>query len=310
MKRYNNIKGSVILCSAALLWGLAFVAQSTVADSIPPFLFNCLRSVIGSLFLLGFLFIRKIFKKTPILPKEKKDRNRLLVAGIICGILLTVSLSFQQFGLSLYPAGAAAEARAGFLTALYVLLVPLFTLLGGKKISIPILVAIGLAMVGIYLLCLTEGLNGLYLGDILMLLCAFSFTFHILAVSRFDDVDGIALSMLQFATCAVCSAILALFGKPVTGNALVAALPNILYLGIVSSGIAYTMQIVGQKYAEPTVASLSMSLESVFAALGGWVILNNALSFQEFLGCALMFCAIILAQLPQIWNQKNKNNKN
>lgn len=310
MKRYNNIKGSVILCSAALLWGLAFVAQSAVADSIPPFIFNCLRSVIGSLFLLGVLFVRKLFKKVPILPKERKDRNRLLLAGAICGTLLTVSLGFQQFGLALYPEGAAAEARAGFLTALYVLLVPLFTLLGGKKLSFPILAAIGLAVVGIYLLCLTEGLHNLYLGDILMLLCAFSFTFHILAVSRFDNVDGIALSMLQFAVCAVLSAILALFGAPVTGENLVAAIPHILYLGIVSSGIAYTMQIVGQKYAEPTVASLSMSLESVFAALCGWLILNNTLTLREFLGCALMFSAIILAQLPQFGNQKRKNSEN
>ncbi len=306
MKQHNNAKGSVILCTAALLWGLAFVVQSEAADRIPPFLFNSLRSIIGSLFLLLLLVIRRLFRKTPIFPKDAKSVRRWLLGGLLCGTLLTVSLSFQQFGLSVYPDGVAVEARAGFLTALYVLLVPLFTLLSGKRISPPILIAIAVATTGIYLLCLSDGLHNIYLGDILVFACAFFFTFHILAVSYFDDVDGIALSMMQFATCAILSAILSFFGAPVTLDALSSAIPNLLYLGIVSSGIAYTMQIVGQKYADPTVASLSMSLESVFAALGGWIILKNALSLREFLGCALMFLAILLAQLPQLWQSKKR----
>ncbi len=306
MKQYQNAKGSVILCTAALLWGLAFVAQSEAADRIPPFLFNSLRSVIGAVFLFAVLILRKLILKKPMFAKDVTGLRRLLLSGFLCGLLLTVSLSFQQFGLSVYPEGVAVEARAGFLTALYVLLVPLFTLLSGKKLSPPILIAIGLATAGIYLLCLSEGLHNVYLGDILVFLCAFSFTFHILAVSHYADVDGIALSMMQFATCAILSAILALFGPAVEVSALVDSIPNILYLGIVSSGIAYTMQIVGQKYAEPTVASLSMSLESVFAALGGWLILNNTLSAREFFGCALVFIAILLAQLPPLSKEKNK----
>lgn len=306
MKQYHNAKGSVILCTAALLWGLAFVAQSEAADRIPPFLFNSLRSVIGALFLFVVLLLRKLFLKKPMFAKDVARLRRLFLSGFLCGLLLTVSLSFQQVGLSVYPSGVAVEARAGFLTALYVLLVPLFTLISGKKISLPILAAIVLATVGIYLLCLSEGLHNIYLGDILVFMCAFFFTFHILAVSHFSDVDGIVLSMMQFTTCGILSAILAFFGGTVEPSALIETVPNILYLGIVSSGIAYTMQIVGQKYAEPTVASLSMSLESVFAALGGWLILNNTLSVREFFGCSLMFLAILLAQMPQLQASKKK----
>ncbi len=303
-QKKNNIKGSLILVTAALIWGLAFTAQSDAADKVPPFLFNCLRSLIAAVFLLGALWVRKLSTHAAILPTEKRHRKKAVIGGIFCGILLAVSVNFQQFGISFYPAGAAAEARSGFLTALYVVIVPIITLFMGRKINLPTLGAILIATGGFYLLCLSEGIHNIYLGDLLGLLCAVSFSFHILTVDHYSGyANGMFLSMIQFATCGVISGIFSLgLETAILSNVLSAALP-ILYTGIMSSGVAYTMQIYGQKYAEPAIASLSMSLESVFAALGGWLILGNALSLPEFLGCALVFLAIVLAQLPQLMNR-------
>lgn len=300
-QRRNNIKGSLILGTAALIWGLAFVAQSDAADKVPPFLFNSLRSFIGAFFLLAILWIKKLTTHTPILPTEPQNRKKVWVGGILCGIFLTISVNLQQFGISSYPAGAAAEARSGFLTALYVLIVPILTLFMGKKLNLPTVGAILIATGGFYLLCLSEGISGIYLGDLLVFLCAVSFSFHILSLDHYNRfMNGMLLSMLQFTVCGVLSGLLSIgLEEVVWKNVLSAAFP-ILYTGIMSSGVAYTMQIYGQKYAEPAIASLSMSLESVFAALGGWVIAGNALSLPEFLGCALVFLAIVLAQMPQL----------
>lgn len=305
MKQHNNLKGSLILGFAALLWGLAFVAQSSAADRVPSFIFNSLRSFIGAAFLFVLLYIVKKRAGEPIFPKDTPSRKTALSGGILCGVLLTVSVNLQQFGLAFYPDGVASEARGGFLTALYVILVPIFSLFFGKRIKLPILAAVAIATVGIYLLCLSGGFEGIYLGDLLIFLCAVSFSFHIMAIDRYaDPVGGILLSMLQFLVCGILSGLLSLCTEEIIWSNILSAAPQILYLGIVSSGIAYTLQIIGQKYAEPAVASLSMSLESVFAALGGWLISGNRLSPREFLGCALVFLAIVLAQLPAFLHKK------
>ncbi len=299
MKARQNLKGSLILCIASLIWGVAFVAQSTAADKVPSFLFNSLRSFIGSLFLLLLLFVRGRVSKQPIFPSTKTARKKALLGGFLCGVFLTVAANFQQFGIAYYPSGVATEARAGFLTALYVILVPLFSIFVGKLPRINLLLAVGVATAGVYLLCLSDGIGSIYLGDLFLLCCAIAFAFHILTVNRFvSDVDGILLSALQFLTCGILSAILSLIFEDVSWNNVLSAASQILYLGIASSGIAYTLQIIGQKFAEPTVASITMSLESVFAALGGWLIAGNALSGRELFGCALVFAAIILAQIP------------
>ena len=306
----QNIKGCLILCFASLIWGVAFVAQAEAADKIPPFLLNSLRSFVSALFLFGFLLIRKTARGTPILPQTKETRKPWLQSGLLCGLLLTVSVNFQQFGLAAYPADVASEARAGFLTALYVILVPLLSILFGKRLRLILLPAVALALVGVYLLCLSDGLGSFHAGDALVLLCALSFSFHILTVDRFSEsVDGVLLSATQFLVCGVFSGILFLIFETSTAAAIVSALPQILYLGILSGGVGYTLQIVGQRYAEPTVASLSMSLESVFAALGGWLISGNVLSGREWLGCGLVFAAIVLAQLPvRVFRKKSLKN--
>ena len=307
----NNIKGSLILGTAALIWGLAFVAQSDAADKVPPFLFNSLRSLIAAIFLFCALLVRKLTTKQNILPSEPINRKRVVTGGVLCGILLTVSVNLQQAAITIYPAGAAAEARGGFLTALYVVFVPIIALFMGKKLELPILGAIVIATGGFYMLCLWGGIESIYLADLLVLLCAVSFSFHILSVDHYSGfMNGMLLSMVQFLICGILSGAISLVRENavVWENVLSAAFP-ILYTGIMSSGVAYTMQIYGQKYAEPAIASLSMSLESVFAALGGWLILGNALSLPEFIGCALVFLAIVLAQLPQLFETRRARKK-
>lgn len=306
MKR-NNLKGSAILCLAALIWGLAFVAQSDAADYIPPFAFNCLRSFLGAAFLLVFVWLKSLKTKEKLIPENREERKITFIGGVICGVLLAISVNFQQAGLTVYPEGVAASARGGFLTAIYVVLVPVVAIFFKKKASIIIWCAVLIALAGTYFLCMSEGFSGIYLGDILMLCCAFCFTFHIITVDSIGDkVDGARLSLMQFMVCGIISLILSLIfekGGFAVENILAAA-PQIAYLGIMSSGVAYTLQIVGQRYAEPAVASISMSLESVFAALGGWVIAGDILSGREFVGCALVFAAIIIAQLPEIIKKK------
>ena len=311
MNFFNNVKGSVILALASLIWGLAFVARAQAADLVPPFAFNSIRCFIGAAALLLVLAIKSVKTKKPIFPTEKSKMKEMFIGGILCGILLTVSVNFQQYGLSVYPDGSASEARAGFITALYVVLVPVVSMFFGKRSGIFVWVAVAVAVSGIYLLSLSEGLHHIYLGDVLMLGCALTFTFHILVVDRYgESVGGILLSMLQFLIGGILSGLLALCFETVVWANVIAAAPQLLYMGLLSSGLAYTLQIYGQRYAEPAIASLTMSLESVFAALGGWLISKNTLTPREFGGCALVFAAIVLAQLPQFFGKKKEITEN
>lgn len=301
----NNLKGSLILCTAALIWGLAFSAQSAAAKYLGSFTINFLRSVIGAVFLFIFIKIKDFKSKTPFLPSDKNGRANLIKGGVICGTALAVAANLQQFGIGAFPEGVASEARAGFITALYVILVPIATAFSGKKIDLAVWTGVIIAILGIYMLCFSGGFSGIYTGDILLFLCAVSFTVHILTVDRLGaGVDGVKLSCIQFAVCGIISGVLAFIFETVRISDIISALPPLLYIGVMSSGVAYTLQIVGQKYAEPPVASISMSLESVFAALGGWLVSGNVLSVREICGCALVFAAIILAQLPQFKNRK------
>lgn len=307
MKFLNNVKGSAILALAALIWGLAFVAQAQAADLVPPFAFNSIRCFIGAAALFVALSVKSVKTQKPIFPTEKAKIKEMLIGGILCGIFLAVSVNFQQFGLSVYPEGSASEARAGFITALYVVLVPVVSMFFGKRSNVIIWGAVAVAVCGIYLLSLSEGLHNIYLGDLLMLGCALTFTFHILVIDRYGEpVGGMLLSALQFLIGGVISGLLALCMETVVWENVLAATPQLLYMGIMSSGVAYTLQIYGQRYAEPPVASLTMSLESVFAALGGWIISGNTLTPREFGGCALVFTAIVLAQLPQFFGKKKE----
>ena len=297
----NNLKGSLILITAALIWGLAFVVQSDVADLIPPFTFNALRSVVGAIALYIFWLFAERRKTKTFFPEEKPLKKNYYLGAVICGICLAISINFQQFGIAAYPEGVASEARSGFITALYVILVPIFSMILKKKVGLPVWAGVVIAIAGVYLLCFSGGVSGIYLGGLLVFLCAISFSLHIMAVDKYVPyTGGVKLSIMQFSVAAVISFVLAFIFEwnQIEISDILSAVPQILYMGVMSSGVAYTLQIVGQKYAEPTVASISMSLESVFAALGGWVISGNVLHTREITGCILVFAAIVVAQLP------------
>lgn len=298
----SNIKGSLILVLAALIWGLAFVVQNDAADKIPPFTFNCLRSIIGAAFLFAFMGVKSVKNKDFVIIPKQMDKKILLIGALACGAALAVSTNFQQFGIAFYPEGAPVEARSGFITALYVVLVPLLSIFAKKKVPLIVWGAVLVAIAGFYMLCLFDGVSGFYLADLLVLGCTFTFSLHIIVIDKYCNIiGGVRLSAFQFVVSAIISGILALIFEldVINASSIVSVIPQILYMGIMSSGIAYTLQIVGQRYAEPAIASLSMSLESVFAALGGWVITGNALKGNEIIGCLLVFGAIILAQIPE-----------
>ena len=308
-KKTNNLKGGLILLVTAFIWGIAFVAQSDAASKIPPFAFNAIRSFIGAIMLLLLMCFRKIKLGEKIFVSKTAPNSLVAKGGIICGIMLWLSVNLQQMGLTYYekhglPGGSA---RGAFLTALYVVIVPILSLFFKRKVSPIIWVSTVIALLGAYLLC-TAGLGGFNKGDILMLACALSFSLHVLSVDKFcNEVGGIRLSMIQFSVCAIVSLITSLIFEtdPFNPENIIAAIIPILFLGIMSSGVAYTLQIIGQKYAEPAVASLTMSLESVFGALGGWIILGQTLTLLQIIGCTLVFIAIIIAQIPEIlFNKK------
>ncbi|MEI3412767.1 MAG: DMT family transporter [Blautia sp.] len=305
-KQQIPLKNSLILLLTATIWGIAFVAQSEGGDAVGAFTFNSTRSLIGSLVLIPVIFLLN-----KINPKDNKDesgvssensssgnifsRNRtLILGGISCGICFFLASNFQQLGIQYTSVG-----KAGFITACYIVIVPILGLFMKKKCSPFIWAAVAMALVGLYLLCITDGFS-IGKGDILVLICAVLFSLHILIIDYFSPkVDGVKMSCIQFFICGVLSAIPALIFEHPQLSAFQGAWGAILYAGVMSCGVAYTLQIVGQKNMDPTVASLILSLESCISVLAGWIILGQKLSMREIIGCVVMFTAIVLAQLPQ-----------
>ena len=288
----TDIKSPLLLFLAAFIWGVAFVAQSKAKDySVEPFTFNAVRNVIGGLTLLPCIFF--LGKREPKEKKIEENPKTLLIGGILCGTVLCIASNLQQIGINYTTVG-----KAGFITAMYIVLVPILGIFLKRRAGIKVWISVFLAVAGLYLLCMTEKLS-LGKGDALVLLCALVFAIHILVIDHFSPkVDGVKLSCIQFLVCGVLSAIpMFLFEKPELGAICSAWLP-ILYAGIFSSGVGYTLQVIGQKNMDPTVASLILSLESVISVLAGLVLLKQQLSGRELLGCVVMFAAIILAQLP------------
>ena len=297
-KETSTLKNSLLLLLTATIWGVAFVAQSVSMDYIGGFTFNAVRNIIGAITLIPVILI--FSKQDPAADQNPADRQKarktLITGGICCGILLCLASNFQQFGIKYTTVG-----KAGFITACYIIIVPIIGIFLKKKCSPFIWIAVLLSLGGLYLLCISPG-EGFSIGkgDTLVLICAVLFSFHILTVDHFSPlVDGVKMSCIQFLVCGILSGIPALiFENPNITNILQAWIP-ILYAGILSCGVAYTLQIVGQKGMNPTVASLIMSLESCISVIAGWLILGQNLSGREIFGCVLMFGAIMLAQLPQ-----------
>lgn len=289
----NKIRQILFPTLAALIWGTAFVAQSVSTDHVQPFTFNAARSIIAFVVLL---IVSAIFTRLRAKRGEAADsgsKRELIIGGVCCGVVLAVAANFQQAGLA-----HTAPGKAGFITALYVVLVPVLGIFLRRRASLPVWIGAVLSVAGLYLLCVKESF-GIEASDLLVLCCAFVFALHIMCIDHFAQrVDGVKLSCVQFLTAAIVSGIGAAIFETVSWAGIVQCALPILYVGIFSSGVAYTLQILAQKDSDPTVVSILLSLESVFSVLAGAVILGDKLSGREYLGCVLMFAAVILAQLP------------
>ena len=292
----STFKSSLMLFLAAFIWGTAFVAQSVGMDYLGPLSFNGTRFLMGSLVLAPVIcFNRRSAAKTHKENEGKRPGSlkTTIIGGVCCGLALCAAALLQQIGMIYTTVG-----KAGFITTLYIILVPVFGIFLKKRIPGKVWGGAAIAAFGMYLLCMSESLS-LGRGDALVFLCAILFSVHILVIDHFSPrVDGVELSCIQFLTAGIIGSILAfLFEKPDIGDFVNGIVP-LAYAGILSSGVAYTLQVVGQRDTDPTVASLILSLESVVSVLAGWVVLRQALTGRELAGCGLVFCAVILVQLP------------
>lgn len=293
-KMSKQYKSSILLLITAIIWGVAFVAQDVGMEYWTPFSFNGIRSIIGAVVLLPFIFIRDKQRGE----KACKWSNKTLITGgVLCGIALCIATNFQQFGISMSNESAG---KAGFVTAFYIVLVPIFGIFIKKKCPSQAWVAALIAVVGLYVLCIPAGtMFKIEFADLLVFICALVFAVQILLVDHFSpQVDGVKLACIEFAT----TGIISIIGALVTNSFVIGTGANawiaILYAGVLSSGVAYTLQIVAQKNLNPTIASLIMSLEACVSVIAAWVILGDAMNTRQILGCVIMFGAIVLAQLP------------
>lgn len=301
LQKRNNLVGSIMLTVCAIIWGSSFVAQTTGAEYVGPFTFISLRSLLGSVALLPVIAVMKFAnKKEPSKEASSKDKRFFLLGGLACGVCLCFASGLQQLGID----KGTSPGRAGFITALYILLVPIFSVFLKKKIRPIIWLCVGLSIVGLYLLCVTE--NSVQSSDFYVLACAVCYAVHILVIDYVSPrVDGVKLSCMQFFVCGILAAIPMILTEEVNFQLIKGAALSIAYSGIMSSGVAYTLQILGQqRMSQPTVASILMSLESVFAVLTGMLVLHQIPTSKETWGCILMFAAIIIAQLPEKKKQK------
>lgn len=314
----TSTRNSFLLFLTATIWGLAFISQSKGMDYMHPFTFNGVRSLIGALALVVYIVISRQIARQ----KQKKEGTALqpinwkknLQAGVWCGVALTIASTLQQFGIKYTTVG-----KAGFITTLYIIFVPILGIFLHRKVAGKVWIAAVMAAVGMYLLCMTESFR-LSAGDTMVFACALMFAIHIMIVDYFaEGTDGAIVSCIQFTICGiVCGICSLIWGNPSFGQ-LQDGLGTLLYAGVLSCGVGYTLQIVGQKGVNPTVAALIMSLESVIATISAWIAYrigflttDQTLTGRQILGCVVVFAAVILVQLPDSWlifPHKNENRK-
>lgn len=293
----QSLSGFFMLTLCAFIWGTAFIAQSLGGEYAEPLTFNCARSVLATIFLSGCcLLFDKMKGKRPTLlgSDDPLYKERLIKGGITCGLFLSLACFFQQVGIMYTTVG-----KSGFITALYIVLVPVLSYIVYRR-SVTLLqgVSVAIASVGMYFICINEGFS-INKGDLYTLICAFCFAAQIICVENIiKSLDGVRLSLIQFITCTVVNGVLMFIFETPSLTSIIAGWAPVAYAGIMSSGVAYTLQIVGQKHVSSVVACMIMSLESAFALVSGWLILGQAMSAREIFGCCLVFAAIMLAQLP------------
>ena len=291
----KQIFANIALFLTALIWGLSFVAQRAGMDYVGPFTFNTVRSFIGGLSLIPLIYIPKLLQEDTRTQRVKQVQHfRLTQAGVLCGIALFTAMSIQQYCMLFVPAG-----KAGFITALYIIYVPIISMLFlGHKLTKNVKISVLLAVVGLYLLCFKKDAGGFGVYDILLLISAFFYGVHILVVNHFSQkVNAVKASCIQFFVVGILSLPLMLLLENPTITSIVDCKVPILYAGVLTCGVAYTLQIFGQKYTAPVIASLILCLESVFAVVGGAIILHETMTIKESLGCLLMISAVILSEI-------------
>lgn len=279
--------GSVLLFTAALVWGLAFVFQSQGMDNLPPFTFTAIRVGLAA----AVVFLTQLILEGK---KGLKYDKKTVKAGVVCGLITFVVMAFQQVGLVKTDPG-----KAGFITSLYIIIVPIFSrIILKKKESLRTWCGVAIGLVGLYLLCV-QGNFSIVASDLAIMLCAVFFALYVLYISEYcQEIDSLSLNFIQLAITSILSLVVALIFEEPTLDGVVAAKIPILYCGIVSAGLGFTLQLVGQKSVNPTIAAVIMSFESVFSVLAGWLIMNSTLSTRELLGCGIMFVANIIIQFP------------
>lgn len=299
-------RNSFLLFLAACIWGLAFVFQSKGMEYMDPFTFNGTRALIGAFSLLLFVLVRNHVTGRKL---RDLDWKVTLTAGICCGLALTAASTIQQFGIVYTSVG-----KAGFITTLYIIFVPIAGILFRRKVPWIVWVAAAMAAVGMYLLCMNESFT-INIGDVLVFICAIFFTAHIMIIDYFSPkTDGVVISLIQFTVCGVICIICAfIWGNPAWSQ-ITSGISTLLYAGVMSCGVAYTLQIVGQNGVNPTVAALLMSLESVVATITGvlafqigFLKVDQTMTLQQVTGCVIVFAAVILVQLPKEWFEKKKS---
>lgn len=301
----KKLRSLTLLILAATIWGTAFVAQSKAMDSIEPFTFNFVRSLIGSLVLLPLIPVMRRVNRRNEKPGAGARGSELLIGGLLCGTVLCIASNLQQFGIAM----GDSVGKAGFITALYIVLVPIFGLALKQRISRFVWFSVAAATIGMYLLCVDEEIT-IKPSDIMLLSSAVFFAFHILLINHFSPlVDCVALSCIQFFVCGALSAVAAFIFETPRIDMLIDAWLPLVYAGVLSCGVAYTLQIFGQRDLNPTVASLVMCLESVVAVIAGAIILKQHLSVRELIGCCVMLAAIVAAQLPYPRTLKEKRRR-
>ncbi len=302
INRYS-VLGIVLLVITSFIWGTTFVAQSDAMDHIGPFTMNGLRTLIAVIVLFPTLLVAdKLQNKRPTLlgTTDKKEKKKVLLAGLLCGVFIAFASTIQQFGIAYTSIG-----KSGFLTTLYVVFVPLIALIFGKRIKWNGWIAVVLALVGMFFICIEKD-EPINIGDILTIISALFFAIHIMLVDHYvEKIDGIRLSCMQFVVCSVLCLICAVIFEKIDINAILNASFSIVYAGLFSAGLGYTLQIIAQKWVEPNVAPLIMCLESVFALFSGAILRNEVMKTQVYVGCVLVFIAIVLAQI----NFKSKKAK-
>ena len=292
----KKMRGNLMLLTTALIWGTSFVAQISGVKEIGAFTFNFSRNVVAGLSLLLLVQLWPYIIRRPMKKETEEVKRSTIIGGIACGIVLTVAMSFQQLGLT--GANATTAGKAGFITALYIILVPLTGIFLGKRISLKTWICVFLATIGLYLLSIKQGFT-IEIGDLLVLISAFFYALHILIIDHFSPrSNGVKLSMIQFFIAAIISGIIMIILEDIVWADILRSAFPIFYAGLMSSGVGFTLQIIAQKDTEPTMSSLILSLESVFAVLAGALLLGETLSLREAVGCVIMFIAIVLAQIP------------